>query len=196
MKKILIQLLFIVGFLNSEAQFKDGVVGKWKMKSIVNDGKMDSAAMEGVKEMMKNFTLYLKENKRYKSNFLNNDEEGTWTYEPSTAKLVLTSTRGKGEKFKLKLITNETALFGIGGEDAMILMRDSVKKEDLVEKPILKLALVSISEKQLCKKWYLKKRQIPGKSEETLKKATELMKGTYIQFNKDKIGRASCRERV
>ena len=186
MKKILMLLLFVAGFLKSNAQIKNDVTGKWKMKSIVNDGKMDSAALDNLKEMMKEFTLYLKENKKYKSNFLNNNEEGTWTYDATTTKLVLKNNSGKGENFKLKLLTNETALFSIGGNDAMILMRDSVTKEDNFEKPKVIQSLVSITEKQLCKKWFLKKRVVPGKSEEAVKKATELMKGTYIQFNGDK----------
>ena len=186
MRKILMLLLFVAGFLNSNAQIKNDVTGKWKMKSIVNDGKMDSAAMVSVKEMMKDFFLHLKENKKYKSNFLNNIEEGTWTYEPNTSKLELTSTRGKGEKFKLKLLTSETALYSIGGEDAMILMRDSVKKEDLIEKPAVNLTFVSITEKQLCKKWYLKKRVVPGQSEDVVKRASDLMKGAFIHFKTDK----------
>ena len=131
MKKILMLLLLVAGFLNSDAQIKDDVTGKWKMKSVVNDGKMDSAAIKAVTKMMKKFVLELKENKSYNSNLFNNLEEGTWTYEPSTTKLVLKSKQGKGvgEKFKLKFLTTDTALFSIGGEDAMILMREPVIKE-------------------------------------------------------------------
>ena len=131
MKKILMLLLFVAGFLNSDAQLKDDVTGKWKMKSVVNDGKMDSAAIKSVTKMMKKFVLELKENKTYNSNLFNNLEEGTWTYEPSTTKLVLKSKQGKGagEKFKLKFLTTDTALFSIGGEDAMILIREPVIKE-------------------------------------------------------------------
>ena len=131
MKKILMLLLFVAGFLNSDAQLKDDVTGKWKMKSVVNDGKMDSAAIKSVTKMMKKFVLELKENKTYKSNLFNFIEEGTWTYEPSTTKLMLKSKQGKGagEKFKLKFLTADTALFSIGREDAMILIREPVIKE-------------------------------------------------------------------
>lgn len=178
---LLITFLFSV---NGNAQTTDSIVGKWKFQELYNTTGMDSAGVKMLQQMFSEMTIYLKENKHYKSELMSKDE-GTYSYEKASKKLTLISNKGNKSELELSFLTKETLLLSFGKGKSIVLKKIDSDSNDDKEEVLKKIELVSITSKQLCKKWFLKKRYLPNRTEEQLKTVTELFKGTYFDFKSD-----------
>lgn len=185
MTRLLSTLVF--SFLISSTvlgQTTDSIIGKWKFKELYGTKDMDSTGIKMLNKMFGSMTLYLKENKHYKSELMSK-EEGVYSYDKTSKKLTLISNKGTKSDLSLRVLTKETLLLSFGKDKSIVLLKISADTTDDKEEEIKKVELVSITPTQLCKKWFLQKRFLPNRTEEQLKTVTELFKGTYFIFKSD-----------
>ncbi len=176
-------LLFTISV---KAQTTDSIIGKWAFKEIADAGKIDSSKLKMLQKAFGEMTIYLKPNKHYKT-FLFVDEEGTWAYDPANKKLTLTANKGTESQWELNILTAETILVSFGKGKSMILKKVLPDQGDQEEEEQVKtVELASATAKDICKKWFLKSREIPGKDPEQIKMVTDLFVGTYLNFKIDK----------
>ncbi|MEO6670825.1 MAG: lipocalin family protein [Ferruginibacter sp.] len=168
----------------ADAQITDSLIGKWKFKDIYNAEKMDSSQVSMLRKGFANMSIYLKENKHYKT-FLFSKEEGEWQFDEATKKLLMTANKGTENQMGIISVTGTTLVLNIGKDKSMILERTTPDKSDEIEEIVYNGPLVSATKEQICKKWYIVKREVPGRSEESLKTATDLIKGAFFEIQPD-----------
>jgi len=181
-KLLFLILLFLNTSLNS--QTTDSLIGKWKFKDIYNSEKIDSASLKMLRSMFADITLYFKANKHYKA-FMFKKEEGDWNYDGSLSKLTMVANKGTQSQLEIIGLTSNTLIMSIGKDKSFILERTIVTPDDEMEEPINKVELAGATLKQICKKWYLVKRDVPGRTEEQSKIVTDLANGSFFDFKSD-----------
>ncbi len=184
MKKCIIILIIQCFFSLCPAQTTNTIIGKWKFKELYNTQGMDSIGKQMLEGMFGEMTIYLKENKQYQSELMKKDD-GTYEYDKATKKIVLTSNKGTQSELEINVLTNETILLSFGKDKSIVLIRDNSKSEEDITPVLFRPVLISITESQLCKKWYLKERYLPNRTAEQSKAVTELFEGTYFLFKQD-----------
>jgi hypothetical protein len=73
------------------------------------------------------------------------------------------------------------------GEGAFIMTRTNITESDNIEQPLPNIKTVKASKSQISKKWYLTRREVPGRSEAQLKMASKLIKGAYAYFKSNGV---------
>jgi hypothetical protein len=185
MTKLKLLFLFtICCSLAASAQNKtktDTLTGKWKFYDVYDKKGIDSPSMKIIKEYFGNMTMYFKPNKHFKSFLMNNMDEGDWSFNENTSKIRLTSYQGHSRETDIIELSGDHLVIKMG-EGAFILTRAEIVPGDDIEMVLPKIETVSVTKAQLCKKWYMMRREIPGRSEAQLKMASKLMKGAYAYF--------------
>lgn len=179
--KLLLAFFLFVG-LSVKCQTTDSsFIGKWKFKEIYNSEIEDSASLKFLRNMFSNMTMYFKANKHYKS-FLFKSEEGEWDFNENLRRLTLTANKGTQSQLEILSITKHILIASFAKNKSVILERAEVNPSDTIEEFTNKFLLISASADKICKKWYLSKREVPGRTEEQSKLVTELVGETYFNF--------------
>jgi hypothetical protein len=176
--------LFLIPFglsLHAKAQKTDSLIGKWKYYDIYDKRGIDSPTLKIAKEYFGNMTLYFKPNTHYKAFVMNNNDEGTWDFNEATRKIRLTSNKGHSNETEIIDLKSDRLVIKMG-EGAFILTRTTINESDNIEQALPKIKTVSVSKSQISKKWFLTRREIPGRSEAQMKMASKLIKGAYAHF--------------
>lgn len=174
-------LISLIISLSVKSQTTDSLIGKWKFKEIYNVEKIDSASLKMLRSMFANMTMYFKADKHYKV-FMFKTEEGDWNYDESSGKLTMIANKGTQSQLEILKLTGNTLTASIGKDKSFILEKTAILPSDEVEENIYKVELVSATSKQICKKWYLIKRNVPGRTEEQSKLVTEMAGETFFDF--------------
>ena len=79
------------------------------------------------------------------------------------------------------------------GKGTFVMYRGTVTEADKRTSSPIALDLMPASKQQLCKKWYLKRKEIPGKTQEQLERLTRYCRGSFfdIQENEKYLVRMS-----
>ena len=187
MTKLRFLFLIPIGLsLSVQAQKIDSLVGKWKYYDVYNKQRYDSATLKIAKEYFGQMTLYFKANNHYKAFVMNNNDEGVWSMNESTSKVRLTSYKGHSNESQIIGLNNDQLILTLG-EGSFILTRTSISESDNVEQPLPVIKTVSVTKNQFCKKWYLSRREVPGRSEAQVKMASKLIKGAYAHFKQNGV---------
>jgi uncharacterized protein YeaO (DUF488 family) len=159
----------------------DSLIGKWKFYDIYNKQGLDSPTIKLVKEYFSEMTLYFKFNNHYKTFLMNHNEEGIWSLNEATKKVRLIL--NKGAVYELEIIDLKNDMLTITmGEGSFVLTRAPISDVDNIEQQLPKLKTVKATKTQICKKWYLKRREVPGRSEAQVTMVSKLIKGAYAHF--------------
>ena len=171
--------------VSSKSQTTDSIIGKWAFKEIANADKIDTSSLKMLQKVFGEMTIYLKPNKHYKT-ILFAKEEGVWAYSSDSKLLTLTANKGTESQLELSILTKETILVSFGKGKSIILTKVKPNQSDEEEEQVKNVELVSVTTKDICKKWFLKSRYVPGKTTEQTKMVTGLVEGTYFNFKLDK----------
>jgi hypothetical protein len=185
MTKLRFLFLIPIGLsVSVQAQKTDSLVGKWKYHDVYNKQRYDTATLKLAKEYFSAMTLYFKPNNHYKAFVMNNIDEGIWSTSDSCRKVRMTSYKGHSNESKILGLQGDQLILGMG-EGAFIMKRTVVNDSDNIEQPLPNIKTVAVSKSQITKKWYLTRREVPGRSEAQLKMASKLIKGAYAHFKQN-----------
>lgn len=179
-----LKLLFLIPIafsITAKAQKTDSLIGKWKFHDVYDKRGLDTPTLKIVKEYFGNMTLYFKANRHYKSFLLNNTDEGEWNLNEATSKVKFTSNRGHANETQIIDLTNDSLVITMG-EGSFVLTRTTINPSDNIEAVLPKIKTVRVTKSQISKKWFLTRREVPGRSEAQLKMASKLIKGAYAHF--------------
>lgn len=179
-----LRFLFLIPIglsLSVKAQKTDSLIGKWKYVDVFNKQRYDTATLKIANEYFGSMTLYFKANNHYKAFVMNNIDEGIWSLNEATSKVRLTSYKGHSNESQI-LGLNADKLILTMGEGSFIMARTNITESDNVEQPLPNIKTVRATKSQISKKWFLTRREVPGRSEAQLKMASKLIKGAYAYF--------------
>lgn len=181
MKKI--TLLFYIVFLSTAvtAQTDAGIIGKWKYSSIYNAAQQDSAKLTMLDQFFGNTTLYLKSSTQY-TLVMMAKEEGNWVYDTASKMMTLTANKGTISQLTLDLIAKDTLLLSLAKGKTLVMTRAMPDATDEPASQAVKPGWKPITPQQLCKKWFLQSREVPGRTKEQSQMVTDLFKGSFFNF--------------
>src|SRR5687768_6495059 len=175
MTKLRFLFLIPIGLsVSVHAQKTDSLVGKWKYYDVYNKQRYDTNTLKIAKEYFGAMTLYFKANNHYKAFVMNNLDEGVWSTNDSCSKVRLTSYKGHSNESKIIGLKEDQLILSMG-EGAFIMTRTNITESDNVEQPLPTIKTVKATKSQISKKWYLTRREVPGRSEAQLKMASKLI---------------------
>lgn len=182
MTKLRFLFLIPIGLsLSVAAQKTDSLVGKWKYYDVYNKQKYDTTTLKIAKEYFGAMTLYFKANNHYKAFVMNNIDEGIWSLNESSSKVRLTSYRGHSNESQIIGLAEDKLILTMG-EGSFIMTRTDITPSDNVEQPLPDIKTVAATKNQISKKWFLQRREAPGRTEAQVKFASKLIKGAYAHF--------------
>ena len=111
---------------------------------------------------------------------MNQRDVGSWKFNESEESLQLNSSSGESNTFQvLELRDNKLVLQLPKG--AFVFSRTAEIPETIgISQPIPE---VKASREQIARKWYLKRKESPGKSEQQIELVSSLLSGAYFDFN-------------
>jgi len=163
------------------AQSVDSLIGKWKFYDVYDKTGLDTPTLKLVKQYFGEMTLYFKYNNHYKTFLMNKNEEGMWKLNTATKKVRLFLNKGNVYDLSILELKGDRLVITMG-EGSFILERTTICDDDNIEEELPKLKTVSVTTAQIAKKWFLKRREVPGRSEAQVKMVSKLIKGAYAQF--------------
>ena len=185
MTKLRFLFLIPIGLsLSVNAQKTDSLVGKWKYLDVYNKQKYDTASLKIAKEYFGAMTLYFKANNHYKAFVMNNIDEGNWSLNESTSKVRLTSYKGHSNESQIIGLEKDKLILTMG-EGTFVLTRTDITPFDNVEQPLPDIKTVAATKSQISKKWFLQRREAPGRTEAQVNFASKLIKGAYAHFKQN-----------
>ncbi len=131
-------------------------------------------------------TFYFKANKHYKAFVMNNIDEGVWSLNEATSKVRITSYKGNSNESQIVGLSADKLILTLG-EGSFIMARTNVTESDNVEQPLPDIKTVSATKNQISKKWFLTRREVPGRSEAQLKMESTLIRGAYAYFKSNGV---------
>lgn len=187
MTRLRFLFLFPIGLsLSVQAQKTDSLVGKWKYVDVYNKHRYDTATLKIANEYFGNMTFYFKANNHYKAFVMNNIDEGVWSLNEATSKVRITSYKGNSNESQIVGLDSNKLILTLG-EGSFIMARTNITPSDNIESPLPDIKTVAVTKTQISKKWFLTRREVPGRSEAQLKMASKLIKGAYAYFKSNGV---------
>lgn len=163
------------------AQTSAAVIGKWKFYDLGNKEGLDSAKLKTLKKVFKEMTFYFKANGNYKNDLMDLTEEGTWVFNEKTNTITMTSGKGSIKDMMVSNVTADKMSVSVD-EMSFILARAAIEETGAAEEPVQQSPGISATTAQVAKKWFFKRREMANRTEEQIKKMSEMMAGTYLDF--------------
>lgn len=179
-----IQVLFIFFSFSVYGQQSTILPGKWSFEKVYEQEKLDSTSVKMLDMLFGNMTLAFNSEGSYRATIMGEVDNGTWSYRESAMALILKSNSGDIHNFEvIDLSENQMTLKLSKG--AMVFKKsgeapDLKETSELSEKEKVKVTSGDIS-----KKWYLKRKESPGKSQEQIDLLSSMIAGAYFDFRKD-----------
>lgn len=179
MKKITFLFLFLSSTLLS-AQDAALLSGNWSYQNVFQPEKLDSTSVKMLDMLFGNMSFTFGDNGRYAASIVGQNDTGSWEY--AGENLKMSSDSGESHLFdvlelqkdKMVLQLSKGAfVFKKTGEATVIQEKSSMTKT------------VKASSEQLSKRWYLKKKLTPGKSEQQNEMLSNMLAGSYFDFQDD-----------
>jgi hypothetical protein len=184
--RIAIITLFFLGTVFSlNAQNSEMILGKWAFEDAAPEdkAKMDSVGLKMLNMFFGDLSLYFRKDGSYKMVMMGRADEGQWNWVKEPKSIKLNSNKGEGMQIDVLELTDMTLVIKLP-KGAFVLKKVSPLAEDDVVKEVVRIEGVSASMDQVTKKWYFKSREIEEEDQQ-LEIVDELMKGAYIQLNKN-----------
>jgi len=134
--------------------------------------------------MFADMFIYLKPNKHYKAGFIGKTEEGQWAFDSSSRKIILSSNKGETNSFEVISVSENQLTIKIGKKGGLVMSKTPATAEDEAETAPKTIKTVAATRDQLAKKWFLKRQEVPGRTEERVKLMSEIFNGSFYEFFK------------
>jgi len=164
-----------------QAQKADLLVGKWVFQDIYNNGKTDTSGFDMARKMFAGLAIQFNKNNYYKAFIFNSEDAGKWSINEATSTVTLSSSKGNVDDIKVIELAQNKLIISMG-KPSFILTRTAVDDKDTAAPATVAIPLASATTTQIAKKWFFKKMDAPGKTEQRLKMLNMMAKGTYIDL--------------
>ncbi|MES2543375.1 MAG: lipocalin family protein [Bacteroidota bacterium] len=182
-KSVIFVTLLIISIYKIEAQtLNEYVVGNWKFHRAEMNKKIDSIGKKMIVEFFGDMSVNITSDNNYQLFMMKKTQEGNWRIEND--KLILKSTKGIEQFFILNTKIKDSLKFEMKPNEFLVLKREFQTKTQ-TELKTENIKSVVAKKSQLLKKWYLKKRIVPNKSDKELEMISELLKNSYFNFHND-----------
>lgn len=175
----LVSLLIITATV--QAQKADLLVGKWVFQEVYNTGKIDSSKLDIARTMFAGLAIQFNKNKYYKAFIFNGEDAGKWSINEAAGTVTLSSRKGNTDDIQVIELTENKLIISMG-KPSFILARTAIDNNDTSATAATAIPLASATAAQITKKWFFKKMDAPGKTEQRLKMLNTLAKGTFMDL--------------
>lgn len=179
-----IQVFFLLLFsLSLSAQQNTEIIGAWSFQNVHEQEKLDSTSLKMLDMLFGNMTLAFNSEGNYRATMMGEVDKGSWNLQESA--LILRSNSGETHNFELVNLSKDQLTLKLS-KGTMVFKKTGEAPEikgvsDLSEKKFLKIVPGDIS-----KKWYLKRKESPGKSQSQIDMLSSMIAGAYFDFREDR----------
>lgn len=177
--------LFIFFFsLSLHAQQSTYLPGNWSFQNVHEKEKLDSTSIEMIEMLFGNMTLAFSENGLYRASMMGQQDNGTWEFSETEKGLLLKSDSGSNQDFDIIDLTEEQLTLKLSKG---ILVFKKTGEAPKLEKEAFseEREKVKITAEEISKKWFLKRKETPGKSKEQIDMLSNMIAGAYFYFYED-----------
>lgn len=177
-------LFFLFTSISLNAQTAADLTGTWGYQNVFEQEKLDSTSVKMLDMLFGNMTLAFNSEGDYRAVMMGEEDNGTWKYQETENILVLKSNTGNTHNFEvIELNGNQMTLKLSKG--AMVFKKTGEAPQfhataNLSEKKNMKVTASEIS-----RKWYLKSKESPGKSQAQIELLSSMIAGAYFDFRED-----------
>lgn len=181
--KITCLLILLLCSISLNAQNASQLAGTWGYQEVYEQEELDSSSITMLNMLFGNMSLAFSENGKYAASIMGQSDSGSWELNEAKENLHLNSASGETSTFQV-FDLNEDRLVLRLSKGAFVFKRtgDAPASIDLPDPAI---ETVSVTKDQIAKKWYLKRKEAPGKSEKQIEMVNNLIAGAYFDFQKD-----------
>jgi hypothetical protein len=179
-----ISLIFfscIIFVAAGNAQTSKSVLGKWTFFDIGNKEGLDSAKLKSLKKVFKQMSFHFRSNGSYKNDLAGFSEEGRWAFNEKANTITMTASKGSIKDMQVLNVTADKMSVTVD-EMSFILARTIAEEPAAAGEAVPQAEGISATTAQVAKKWFFKRREMPNRNEEQIKKMSEMMAGTYVDF--------------
>jgi len=184
-KLVLIGVLVFMVW-NVSAQNPNMIIGKWVFEDATESekAKMDSTGLKMLPMFFGDMTIYFSESGRYKFFFMNRPDEGVWKMSENQKIVNITSDKGESMEIGILELSEEILVMKLV-KGSFIMKRMEPSAEDLLEPKSNEIETVSVNLDQVTKKWYLKNRELPNKTEKQKQIDEMFSENLFIKIHKN-----------
>ncbi|GAA4326339.1 hypothetical protein [Flaviaesturariibacter amylovorans] len=184
MKKLLLPVLLLL-CLNASAQSDAAIAGTWKFFRLIDSSGAAPADLEMARKMFADMAMTFSADGRYRASMMGRSEDGNWAYVGATKTLTMASDRGQTNNVRLLSVSDTALLLMMDRKGGYELRRANTTTQMTPGPKPAAAAPVAVSKEQLARKWYFRRREQPGRTEEQLRIVSELFAGTYFDLRPD-----------
>lgn len=181
--KITSLLIFLFCSILLRAQNAAQLTGTWSYQEVYEQEKLDSTSVAMLNMLFGNMSLVFSENGKYAAWMMGQSDSGSWELNEAEENLHLNSASGETSNFEVLELIDDQLILKLS-KGAFVFKRTG-DGPAAIEMPEPAIETVSVSIDQLAKKWYLKRKEAPGKSEKQIEMVSNLIAGAYFDFQKD-----------
>lgn len=176
MKRIfLVALLFVAG-LAGVAQNAKLIVGKWAYVDLYDKTAIDEQGQQMLTMLFGQMTISFRPDNTVSVQLRKKPDPGVYTFDKSNDKVIkVTSDSGKEMTFTIVRLNESELVFTMGDSGTLVMKKIS----DTPDAAPVTMPKVAATKAQISGKWY-----VIGKEEQS-EFATELLKGSFVEFTPD-----------
>ena len=181
-----IQLFFLLLFsISLSAQQNSQITGAWSFQNVHEQEKLDSTSVKMLDMLFGNMTLAFNSEGNYRATIMGEVDNGSWNLQGSGKDLILKSNNGETHNFEvIDLSENQMTLKLSKG--AMVFKKTGEAPELLRNSDLSDNKYVKITSEEISRKWYLKRKESPGKSQAQIDMLSSMIAGAYFDFREDR----------
>lgn len=185
MKKISFLLFSVLLTLSVSSQESSNFLGKWKFHDLEGRDLSDTLATRMLEKVMKTLSYHFREDGSYSSSFVGSGDIGTWEYNKKLNKLIIYSSKGEIQPFDVESYSEKELRLKDRKQHITIFKKTLITTDDSLVQEIVNIERTNATKEQLCKLWYLHKKESPEYSEAQQELANAITKGFIYRFDDD-----------
>lgn len=179
-----IQLFFLLLFsVSLNAQQNAEITGAWSFQNVYEQEKLDSTSVKMLDMLFGNMTLAFNSEGNYQASILGEVDKGSWNLQESA--LILKSNTGDTHNFKVIELSEDLLTLKLS-KGTMVFKKTGAAPEIMGASDISEEKNVKITSGDIAKKWFLKRKESPGKSQAQIDMLSSMIAGAYFDFREDR----------
>lgn len=191
--KILLSLLLTFSIVQfSLAQKSAQLIGYWEYNRLYNTEGMDEKGMQMMQMFLNGTFLHFMDDHQYTGVIMTAEDHGSWRLNDDESAVILTSDKGDEGELSIVSLTDDELTVQVSRASFVMKRKTDapVAKAKIEEKKIPEM--VSATPEAVAGKWYLQRKESSDKTEEQIQMVSELIRGSYYQFDKN----GKCKAKV
>lgn len=181
-----IQLFFLLLFsISLNAQQNAQISGSWSFKSVHEQEKLDSTSLKMLDMLFGNMTMAFNTRGSYRATLMGEVDNGSWSYRESDKALILKSNTGETHNFEVIDLSENRMTLKLS-KGAMVFKKTGEAPDLKGTSEFSEKKKVKVTSGDISKKWYLKRKESPGKSQAQIELLSSMIAGAYFDFRKDR----------